>query len=128
MLSGVVAQAQKNFKIQPLKLQKDLVADTATVVHFRCVWLDIQAETSEQKPVFYLELVSEDNRIISGRNVTYDDMVKACLKNNIPESQHSAIIQQVYSAVLCGTKTQKFSAIRTMLAGYGIVLKPDTEQ
>ena len=104
------------------------IADTATAVRFRCVSLDIDMVTENQQPVFYLELVSESGSTVDARNVTYQDMINACIKNNNPESQHSAIIAKTYAATFCGTKIQKLGVIRNMMAGYGIILKPDNEQ
>lgn len=125
---GVAAQAQKDFKIEPFTIRKGFSTDTDTAVRFRCVSLDIDMITANQQPVFYLELVSESGSTVDARNVTYQDMINACTKNNIPESQHSAVIAQTYAATFCGTKIQKLGVIRNMMAGYGIILKPDNEQ
>ena len=125
---GVTVQAQKDFKIEPFTIRKGFSTDTATAVRFRCVALDVDMNTADQRPVFYLELVSATGATVDARNVTYQDMINACVKNGIPENQHSAAIQQVYSVTFCGTKTQKLAAIRNMMLGYGIVLKPDNEQ
>lgn len=122
MFVAGVSQAQKNFKIEPFVIRKGFSTDTATEVRFRCVSLDIDMVTANQQPVFYLELVSESGSTVDARNVTYQDMINACVKNGIPESQHSAVISQVYAATFCGTKTQKLSAIGAMMSAYGITL------
>lgn len=125
---GVTAQAQTNFQIEPFAVRKGFSTDTATAVRFRCVSLDIDMITANQRPVFYLELVSEAGSTVDARNVTYQDMTNACVKNGIPENQHSTVIAQVYAATFCGTRAQKLAAIRSMMLGYGITLKPDNEQ
>ena len=122
---GVIAQAQKNFQIESFIVRKGFSTDTATAVRFRCVTLDVDMITANQQPVFYLELVSESGSTVDARNVAYQDMVNACIKNGIPESQHSTVIAQVYAATFCGTKAQKLAAIGSMMAAYGITLKPN---
>ena len=128
VLLGVAAQAQTSIKINNFIIQRAFVTDTATAVKIRCIWNQIDQETVNQRPVFFLELVSATGVTVESRNVEYQDMVNACVKNGIPENQHSGIIQSTFSAVLSGTKTQKLSAIRSLMAGYGVTVKPDNEQ
>lgn len=125
---GVAAQAQTSIKINNFIIQRAFITDTATAVKIRCIWNQIDQETANQRPVFLLELVDVRGVTVESRNVEYQDMVNACVKNGIPENQHSGIIQSTFSAVFCGTKTQKLSAIRSLMAGYGITVKPDNEQ
>lgn len=123
-----VSQAQTSIKINNFILQKGFTTDTATAVRIKCIFMPVDQNTADQRPVFYLELASATGASVDARNVEYQDMVNACVRNNIPENQRSATIAAVYAAVFCGTKAQKLSAIRSLMAGYGIVVKPDNEQ
>lgn len=128
VLLGVMAQAQTSIKINDFILQKGFSQDTATSVRIKCVGLDVDILTSNQRPMFYLELVNTTGTTVDARNVSYQDMLNACVKNGIPENQQNALIQSVYAAVFAGTKTQKLAAIRGLMDGYGITVKPDNEQ
>ncbi len=128
ILLGVAAQAQQNIKINNFIIQRGFVQDTAVSIKIRCVGMDVDILTEEQRPMFYLELVNPQGNAADSRNVSYQDMVNACVKNDIPENQINATIQSVYAAVFAGTKTQKLAAIRSLMAGYGMVVKPDNEQ
>lgn len=128
MLLGVVAQAQTKVLISPFVINKGFQIDTAVAVSFRCVSLQIDLQTTNQQPMFYLELNNISGGAVDARNVSYQDMINACTKNGIPENQHSATIASVYAAVFCGTKTQKLASLRAMMDVYGIVVKPDNQQ
>ena len=119
---------QAQFKIQDRILSSGFTTDTATTVSIKVVSLEIKVDSKAQRPVFYLSFNAKNGAIIDAQNIGYDDIVRACKKNNIPESQHETVIAQTFLAVLCGTKTQKLGAIRGLMAGYGIVVKPDDEQ
>lgn len=125
---GVAAQAQTSIKINNFIIQRAFITDTATAVKIRCIWNQIDQETANQRPVFFLELVDAKGISVESRNIEYQDMINACVKNGIPENQHSGIVQSTFSAVLAGTKTQKLAAIRALMAGYGITVKPDNQQ
>lgn len=125
VLLGVIAQAQTSIKINGFILQKGFSQDTATSVRIKCVGLDVDILTANQKPMFYLELVNTVGVTVDARNVSYQDMLNACVKNGIPENQQNALIQSVYAAVFAGTKAQKLAAIRGLMDGYGITVKPD---
>lgn len=128
VLLGVIAQAQTSIKINGFILQKGFSQDTATSVRIKCVGLDVDILTANQKPMFYLGLVNTVGVTVDARNVSYQDMLNACVKNGIPENQQNALIQSVYAAVFAGTKAQKLAAIRGLMDGYGITVKPDNEQ
>lgn len=125
---GVAAQAQTSIKINNFIIQRAFITDTATAVKIRCIWNQIDQETANQRPVFFLELVDAKGISVESRNIEYQDMINACAKNGIPENQHSGIVQSTFSAVLAGTKTQKLAAIRALMSGYGITVKPDNQQ
>lgn len=125
---GVAAQAQTSIKINNFIIQRAFITDTATAVKIRCIWNQIDQETANQRPVFFLELVDAKGISVESRNIEYQDMINACVKNGIPENQHSGIVQSTFSAVLAGTKTQKLAAIRALMSGYGITVKPDNQQ
>lgn len=127
-MSAGLLKAQTSIKIDDFVIRKGFTTDTATAVKIRCIWSQIDQETANQRPVFFLELVNRTGLTVDSRNVEYQDMVNACTKNGIPENQHSGIIQATFGAVFCGTKTQKLSAIRALMLGYGIVVKPDNQQ
>lgn len=127
-LAAGVSQAQTSIKINDFIIQRAFITDTATAVKIRCIWNQIDQETANQRPVFFLELVDAKGISVESRNIEYQDLINACVKNGIPENQHSGIIQATFGAVFCGTKTQKLSAIRSLMAGYGITVKPDNEQ
>jgi hypothetical protein len=128
VLLGVAAQAQKTIKIHDFIVKRGFSQDTATGVVIRCVSLDVDIITASQRPTFYLALVAKAGQAVDERNVTWQDMVNACVKNGIPEVQHETIISQVYMAVFSGTKTQKLAAIRGLMDGYGVIVKPDNQQ
>lgn len=119
--SGVL-QAQNDFQIQPHIVKKTFTSDTATVMRFACVYLKVDLNSQNHRPVFLLELANKDGVTLDSRNVNYEDMVNACTKNGIPETEQNATIQQVYCAVFCGTKAQKIASIGGMMAAYGITL------
>lgn len=119
---------QAQFKINDRIIAGGFLSDTATTINIRCISIEIKSQSELQRPTFYLAFINKIGKIIDEQNVNYDDMVRACVKNNIPVAQHSAIINQTFSAVLCGAKTQKLAALRALLAGYNIILKPDVEQ
>ena len=125
---GVAAQAQTKIKINDFVMRRGFVSDTATYCRIDCTALPIDLQTSQHRPTFVLTLHNALGQIMDSQVVTYGDMVNACVKNNIPENQHEAIITATYAAVFCGTKTQKLAAIRPLMAGYGITVKPDNEQ
>ena len=128
ILLGVAVQAQTAIKIDNFIIQRGFTTDTATLVRIKCISLSIDQNTADQRPVFFLELVNSAGVSVDSRNVDYQDMVNACIRNSIPENQHSAIIQATFGAVFCGTKAQKLSAIRSLMAGYSITVKPDNQQ
>jgi hypothetical protein len=109
-------------------MRKGFITDTATYCRIDCTALPIDIETANHRPTFLLTLHNAAGQIMDTQVVTYGDMVNACVKNNIPENQHSGIILATYAAVFCGTKTQKLTAIRSLMLGYGITVKPDNEQ
>jgi hypothetical protein len=138
MLLAVTAQAQVDFLIKKIPAGNGFKPDSATSVRFRCIQVQIDQNTTNQRPAFYLELLACDSmkvnvdstnitlhngRVVDGLNVYYDDLVNACIKNNIPKEQHSATIQGLYYAVFCGTRAQKRNAIAAMLKGYNILLQ-----
>lgn len=123
-----ITTSQAQFKINDRIIASGFNSDTATTIKIRVVSLDVQIESKAQRPVFYLSFHAKSGQLIDAQNINYDDMIRACKKNNIPDAQHETVINQVFSAVLSGTKTQKLSAIRSLLAGYGIILKPDDVQ
>lgn len=123
-----VSQAQTKIKINDFVMRKGFIADTATYCRIDCTALPIDIETANHRPTFLLTLHNAAGQIMDTQVVTYGDMVNACVKNNIPENQHSGIILATYAAVFCGTKTQKLTAIRSLMLGYGITVKPDNEQ
>jgi hypothetical protein len=123
-----IATIDAQFKINDVLIRDGFNVDTATSISIKCVGLDVQIESKQQRPTFYLAFVSKLGKIISDQNINYDNMVIACSKNNIPESQYETVINNVFSSVLSGTRTQKLSSIRLLLTGYSIVLKPDLEQ
>lgn len=57
------------------------------------------------------------------RNISYEDMLRAVEKNNIPENQQQAVIMQSYGAVFAGTKAQKIAVFTSLMNGYGITVK-----
>lgn len=123
-----IGTADAQFQINDVMLRDGFNVDTATTISIKCVGLDIQIESKNQRPTFYLAFVSKSGRIISDQNIGYDSMVIACRKNGYTEQQTEAVINATFSAVLAGTRTQKLAAIRGLLTGYSIVLKPDSEQ
>lgn len=127
-LAAGVAQAQIKIKIDDFIMRKGFITDTATYCRIDCTALPIDLETSNQRPTFVLTLHNATGQILDTQVVTYGDMANACTKNGIPENQHSGIILATYAAVFCGTKSQKLSAIRPLMAGYGITVKPDNQQ
>jgi len=128
VLLGVMAQAQTSIKIENFILQKGFSQDTATSVRIRCVGLDVDIITANQRPMFYIELINPQGSTADARNVSYQDMLNACEKNGVPEGSQSTLIQNVYAAVFAGTKAQKLAAIRGLMSGYSIIVKPDSEQ
>ncbi|MCA0231568.1 MAG: hypothetical protein LCH91_13935 [Bacteroidetes bacterium] len=122
LLSLESSFCQTNFQIEPFVLKKGFSTDTATTIRFKCVSLDIDLMTDNQRPVFYLELVSNTGATVDARNVSYQDLINAATKAGIPEEQHATKINQLYSAVFCGTKSQKIASIGAMMAPYGIIL------
>lgn len=127
-LATGVSQAQTSIKINDFVMRRGFVADTATFCRIACTALPIDLQTSQHRPTFVLTLHNALGQIMDSQVVTYGDMVNACVKNNIPENQHEAIITATYAAVFCGTKAQKLTAIRSLMAGYGITVKPDNQQ
>ncbi len=124
LLMGVSAQAQTNFEVNPVPVLKGFDKDSATIMRIRCINVQIDQTTALQRPGFLIELISSDSStVLSARNVYYEDLKNACIKNNIPEEQHETVIQGLLSAVFCGTKVQKRYAINAMLAAYNISLK-----
>lgn len=127
-LAAGVAQAQTSIKIDDFVMRRGFVADTATFCRISCTALGIDLETSNHRPTFVITLHNATGQIMDSQVVTYGDMVNACIKNNIPENQHATQIAQAFAAVFCGTKAQKLAVIRSLMAGYGIVVKPDNQQ
>lgn len=125
---GVATQAQTKIKINDFVMRRGFVADTATFCRISCTALAIDLETSNHQPTFVITLHNAGGQIMDSQVVTYGDMANACIKNNIPENQHSTQIAQSFAAVFCGTKAQKLAAVRMLMSGYGIVVKPDNEQ
>lgn len=123
-----ITTSQAQFKINDRIIASGFNTDTATTINIKVVSLDVKIESKFQRPVFYLSFHGKTGQLIDAQNINYDDMIRACKKNNIPDVQHETIINQVFSAVLSGTKAQKLGAIRTLLLGYGINLKPDEQQ
>lgn len=119
---------QAQFKISDRIISTGFNSDTATSISIKVVTLDVKLDSKAQRPVFYLSFNSKTGSLVDAQNIGYDDMVKACKRNNIPESQHETVIAQTFLAVLCGNKSQKLGAIRSLLWGYGIILKPDEQQ
>ncbi len=127
-LIGMAAQAQTKIKINDFVMRRGFVSDTATYCRIDCTALPIDLQTAQHRPTFVLTLHNALGQIMDTQVVTYGDMVNACVRNGIPENQHETIIAQTYAAVFCGTKAQKLTAIRSLMAGYGITVKPDNEQ
>lgn len=126
---STIASTQAQFKISNVFIRDGFNVDTATSITIRCVGLEVQIETTAQKPTFYLAFISKTGQTVSSQNIGYEDMLRACIRNGIVDSlQQTNIINFTFSAVLAGTKSQKLAAIRGLLNGYGIALKPDDEQ
>ena len=128
VLSFFALSANAQFKINDKIFSTGFTSDTAVSISIRVVSLQILIDSKAQRPVFYLSFDDKSSRSITSRNISYEDMKVACVKNGIPEAQHETVIAQTFLAVYAGTKTQKLGAIRGLLDTYGIVVKPDTEQ
>lgn len=122
--TSINAQIQINNIIFP----NGFGADTVTSISLKVVNLDVQLQSIEQRPTFYIAFLDKSGSIIKDRNINWEDLKVACTKKGYSESVHNSIIESTISATLCGTKTQKLGAIRNLLDVYGIIVKPDNMQ
>jgi len=77
---------------------------------------------------FTMSFISKKGGRIDGLEVTKNDLINASRKAGLPESQIPAFVMQVYQGIIFGTIAQKVQILNQLLNGYGITVKPATQQ
>jgi len=77
---------------------------------------------------FYIEYITEDGEARDSMNATSTDFLAFLQSQGIQEQKATELLNQVFGALLVGTREQRYEAIGSLVAFYGYTLLPIEEQ
>jgi hypothetical protein len=128
LMFTVTAQKQNLFKVNNYEWKEGYVTKDTVVA----VGLTVQpfgvVLGSDISMNFLMTSYNKKGGSINTFEIRYENLRLAAKKNGVPDANIPAFLLSVMQGITFGTTTQKVSILNSLLAAYGIVVKPDKDQ